>query len=284
MRNVESVRGAALTCDLRTLASTIYLEGGAMNPFHFSGANRRAAVADQRQKIRDAVTLSLLWLCISVGALANDDPPVSGPSQDGAMPAADTRDQQPEPRSSKQILLEIRELEKQASATKAAEPERARAIARLCGVFIELGEHPDITDNRALQSLSVQLRARLRGLERRTVKELRRRQVPEPTGLSATKASSVQSRPPYSGSSASSSHVGDSAWQDSGVVSGAAPGPDFGWGLVNLIRQTIQPDYWSVAGGPGKAIYYGHSRALVIHGSWRVHEEVAALLTALRGG
>lgn len=199
-------------------------------------------------------------------------------------------------RSVGDIHKDLRRLEKETAKLK-QDSAKAKNIAALCHLFIEVGQHPDIVKSPTLQSINVRLRNRLRGIERRTVDELKRRKIPEPEemvqeqkskrqarfqrGRTGTKASFV------SGSAGDSSDLGtgrDSAKPTQTSSGNRAPGPDYGWQLVNLIRKTIRPDYWSVTGGPGKAIYFGHSRALVIHGSWRVQEDVADLLAALRGG
>ncbi|MCR9295202.1 MAG: hypothetical protein NXI32_20985 [bacterium] len=213
-----------------------------------------------------------------------------------------------EPRSIAEIHRELRRLERETARTE-SDRERVENILSLCRLFVEIGQHPEITDSPTLQSLSVRLRTRLRGIERRTITELRRRGIDQPENL---KSLPSKQRQTTAMAESVANHAGPNRQHDAAAVrqgvhfsahgddsqnvhsdeSGlpasfgrghAAPGPDFGWSLVNLIQQTIQPDYWSVAGGPGKALYFGHSRALVIHGSWRVHEDVADLLAALRG-
>lgn len=199
------------------------------------------------------------------------------------------------PRTAIELLHEMRRLEK-AIADADKDGERASHIAEFCGLFIEIGEHPEITRNPTLQQLSLRVRTRLSGVERRTITELKRRKIPMPAEMEAQERDDRMRRarglPPRSlNSSSSESANASSAHTPTPSVSvnndqtgHAAPGPDFGWQLVNLIRMTIRPGYWSTAGGPGKALYFGQSRALVIHGSWRVHEDVADLLNALRGG
>ncbi|MFN3190064.1 MAG: hypothetical protein ACE361_06030 [Aureliella sp.] len=266
-----------------------------------------------------------------------------GPTKDVVEQSVETQ-----VREIAELHRELRRLEKGTAKAK-TDGERALNITELCQLFVEVGQHPEIAKSPTLQSLSVRLRTRLRGIERRTSDELRRRGIEEPEEYielrrrerlkrsqqsNLGRARSVgfrgnhvqQDRPEFgqrqgansagqgsvtvgtgakasdrsdgekstrsassnsSEGSASSTFESSSNRSDSrGRIPGgnAAPGPDYSWQLVNLIHMTIQPDYWSVAGGPGKAIYFGNARALVIHGSWRVQEDVADLLTALRGG
>ncbi len=180
------------------------------------------------------------------------------------------------------IHVDLRSLERE-TARATSDKARAKNIVRLCGLFVEIGQHPKISRSPTLQSLSVRLRTRLRGIERRTIKELKRRGIGEPSTVAG-----VDSRTESSSAVAGYSSTTSTEWNSSSnspefEPGHAAPMPDYGWDLVNLIRHTIRPDYWAVAGGPGKALYFGQSRALVIHGSWRVQEDVADLLTALRG-
>ncbi len=217
-------------------------------------------------------------------------------------------------RSLAELHVELRALEKGTSRAK-TDQQRTQNILQLCALFVEIGQHPDLPKSPTLQSLSVRLRTRLIGLEKRTVDELKRRRIPEPDDMVAREKRYRQSRARASGvaprgnstsrgslvsGSAVSGSTGDSTGRSVDPTSDseqqaagpnsrsgglAAPGlPDYGWSLVDLIRKTVRPDYWTVSGGPGKAIYFGHARALVIHGSWRVQEDVAQLLNALRGG
>lgn len=205
------------------------------------------------------------------------------------------------PRTSAEIQKTLRDAER-AMGSSETDAEKTTGIIVLCRLFVEIGQHEDLPTNASLQRMSVRLRARLQGVEMRTVEELRRRKIPEPDAMVAQTQAFRRSRSGVgdvhtqhatasrqgthgSASNATSSGSGSPSFGDTGSGN-LAPGglPDYGWTLVNLIRQTVRPDYWSTAGGPGKAIYFGHSRALVIHGSWRVQEEVADLLNALRGG
>ncbi|MEM7475001.1 MAG: hypothetical protein AAF483_08410 [Planctomycetota bacterium] len=221
---------------------------------------------------------------------------------------SDGTSKETEVRTSSKIFQDLIRLEKEMGKAKTDEA-KAKNIGELCALFIEVAEHPHIGKNGSLQNMNVRLQTRLKGLETRTVKELKRRKIPEPPEMVEERRRENQKRAAaggasqrnQSGQSRLGGQSGFGSQADSGTNSrgeqggaeggqagigggNAGPGPDYGWQLVNLIRNTIRPEYWSVAGGPGKAIYFGNKRALVIHGSWRVQEDVADLLTALRGG
>lgn len=210
---------------------------------------------------------------------------------------------QASPREPAEISREQTALVRLASK-KVDEPKRVKAIVDLCKLFVEIGEHPEVDKNPTLQRVSVELQTRLRGIEDRLVSELRRSNIPEPESMIEAERAKRKTRGGYKTtttasefetSTASNAHGSSSSASDSGTNSetlenssrpNGLGGPsgidDMGWWLVDLIRHTVEPDYWDTAGGPGTVVYYGPSRALVIRGSWRVHEAVADMLSALR--
>jgi hypothetical protein len=58
-------------------------------------------------------------------------------------------------------------------------------------------------------------------------------------------------------------------------------GQDEGEALVELIRNTIKPESWDVAGGPGRIVYYRQWQALVVHQTEEVHWLIGGLRGAL---
>lgn len=52
--------------------------------------------------------------------------------------------------------------------------------------------------------------------------------------------------------------------------------------LVDIIQQTIHPDFWDVHGGSGKVVYFEQGRGLVVLGTEQVHDDVGNLLDQLR--
>jgi|LakMenEpi03Aug12_release.lakeMendotaPanAssembly.Ray.scaffolds.fasta_scaffold82028_6 hypothetical protein len=52
--------------------------------------------------------------------------------------------------------------------------------------------------------------------------------------------------------------------------------------LVDIIQQTVHPDFWDVHGGPGKVAYFEQGRGLVVLGTEQVHDDVGNLLDQLR--
>jgi hypothetical protein len=57
---------------------------------------------------------------------------------------------------------------------------------------------------------------------------------------------------------------------------------DDGQELVDLVQAVITPDFWDTNGGPGSIVYFRGLRVMVVRGTTQSHEEVAALLSALR--
>ena len=52
------------------------------------------------------------------------------------------------------------------------------------------------------------------------------------------------------------------------------PRGDYGQVLVELIRQTISPEFWDVNGGPGVILYYRPGHALVVRATGDVHARI----------
>lgn len=52
--------------------------------------------------------------------------------------------------------------------------------------------------------------------------------------------------------------------------------------LVDIIQQTVHPDFWDVHGGPGRIAYFEQGRGLVVLGTEQVHDDVGNLLDQLR--
>jgi hypothetical protein len=313
--------------------SKVSRDGSPLYPAVYSGGAVISSSHSLFPSLLQAAVLGASILCASL-ATAGPRPfsqePEEKPTNGNA--AAHQKDA-PKTRSIAEIHRDLRRLDKGTAKSK-NDAARAANIVALCRLFVEVGEHPETPKSHTLQNLSVRLRTRLRGLDRRTSDELKRRGIQPPAELiqeerdqraaraqfgslanahqalarknishlsqqksageenntgsqtNSHRDSSKSKQSSFTAGSHSESEFQSSeqAGQGTSLPGNAAPGPDYGWQLVNLIRMTIRPDYWSIAGGPGKAIYFGHSRALVVHGSWRVQEDVAELLTALRGG
>jgi hypothetical protein len=56
---------------------------------------------------------------------------------------------------------------------------------------------------------------------------------------------------------------------------------DYGPDLVNLIQQTIVPDFWDVHGGPGTIVYFRPLMCLVVRATSDVHHRIGGTLDAL---
>jgi hypothetical protein len=63
---------------------------------------------------------------------------------------------------------------------------------------------------------------------------------------------------------------------------GAAGPPDYGTALVDLIQQTIVPDFWDVNGGPGTIVYFRPLMCLVVRATSDVHHQLGGTVGALR--
>ena len=52
--------------------------------------------------------------------------------------------------------------------------------------------------------------------------------------------------------------------------------------LVELIQNTISPEFWDVVGGPGTIMYYRPLLAIVVRATSEVHHQVGGAMDALR--
>ncbi|MEZ6089415.1 MAG: hypothetical protein R3C05_15570 [Pirellulaceae bacterium] len=155
-------------------------------------------------------------------------------------------------------------------------PERNKAVIGLCRLYVQLQMDSRLETSPFLQNLSIRLRRRLLDVHEDIRSFLKREGIDVPTFTSV--ASSASIRTPTESSSGSTD---DDAEKPAG--GGFGPAADNGLMLIELITRTIAPDAWNVQGGPGSMYYHGLHRVLVVRATTRVHEDIQALLQALRG-
>jgi general secretion pathway protein D len=71
-------------------------------------------------------------------------------------------------------------------------------------------------------------------------------------------------------------------FSQAGAAGGGVGPPDYGQDLVDLIQQTIQPEFWDIHGGPGTIVYYRPLHCLVVRATSEVHHSLGGTLGALR--
>ena len=124
-----------------------------------------------------------------------------------------------------------------------------------------------------LQGDAAKVRKRLMRISQRNEVRLNRAKVPRPVDLAANVDQALLKIADPSESTR------DSPPRLAGAGGAAL---DDGWQLVELIRRVIAPDFWQPQGGPGVVRYFAIKRVLVVRATSDVHEQVQALLSALR--
>jgi hypothetical protein len=172
-------------------------------------------------------------------------------------------------------------MKEQARATARQQPA---AVLKLVQVYRELlvaGPLPSGEDKR----LRMLVRGRLLRLREELPQDLRSRQA---------RIDAVQDRAKREKQPAMLDKIADdqailAQWRD---AMGQFMGPQQGGGadqpsddgpmLVDLVQAVISPDFWDVNGGPGAIVYFPSLHVMVVRATTQTHEEVAALLDALR--
>jgi len=164
---------------------------------------------------------------------------------------------------------ELRELTGAALKVEAlakSEERKTDAVVRLCDLFAVIRLHPAYDQSAMLKSDSARIRRRLITTKEQWISQLKARRVVRPHDLTSRVNKALESA---SSDSKPVQARGGGAFQDQG------------WELVELIQQTIRPDFWDVAGGPGTIRYFAMRRVLVVRATTEVHEDLAALLRKL---
>lgn len=191
----------------------------------------------------------------------------------------------PAPRGMHEIHRDLREaLQLEATAKEA--PQWAAAVARLVLIYGEIMRDPRLADSPTLSGYRVKTRARLLRIQKDLQRELARQ------GRGARQNQAAQAalgQEPWTMSLALGSEsaeqlatrLKEEAARWNGAPGGAARG-DYGELLVELIRQTIAPEFWNVNGGPGVIVYYRPGLALVVRATEDIHRQIGGAVGGFR--
>lgn len=175
------------------------------------------------------------------------------------------------------LRTQTRHLLKSEANANDGEAKQSAAEA-LCDLYVILRSDPRYPNSPMLRGDAAQVRKRLMGISDRTEAKLKRAKVAKPDDLESRVETAIASTI-ASTISESSGSQGD----DTGLVAaGGGAVADEGWPLVELIQRVIAPEFWQPQGGPGVIRYFAIKRVLVVRATSDVHEQVRALLTALR--
>jgi len=190
------------------------------------------------------------------------------------------------PQAPERTLTQWREvvqqaLKEQARASALKQPAAVIALLQIYRELLVTGPLPSGEDKR----LRMLVRGRLLRLREELPQDLRSRQA---------RIDAVQDRAKREKQPAMLDKIADdkavlAQWRD---AMGQFMGPQQGGGagrpdddgpmLVDLIQAVICPDFWDVNGGPGAIVYFPSLHVMVVRATTQTHEEVAALLDALR--
>jgi len=192
------------------------------------------------------------------------------------------------PRPMHDIHRDLRAAMQQEADEKEA-AQWAATVARLALIYGELMRDPRLPESPTLAGYRVKTRARLLSIQKDLERDLEREGKALPPNSSRPKATVSLGNAPWE---MSLSLGGESADQLAARLKevatrwGSAPGGaargDYGQLLVELIRQTISPEFWDVNGGPGVIVYYRPGHALVVRATGDIHERIGGTVDALR--
>lgn len=211
--------------------------------------------------------LSLFAVCLAVCGAGEGSPLKDAPASTAAQ------------RPFHVIQHELSELLKREALTKDA-AERADLIRRMCALHHEVLKDPRHEYAEAMKGYRVQVWARLKRIQLDLKNQIAREQK--------VKAPQVGTNPELLAASdslaASLNLLDNSVGGPSALLArgGRAQVDVNGRELVDLIEQTINPDFWDTNGGPGSIRYYAPLMCLVITATGEVHGGVGGLLGGLR--
>lgn len=178
-----------------------------------------------------------------------------------------------------EIQNELSDLLKRESLTK--DPaERAALIRQLCALHREVLKDPRHEYAEAMKGYRAQAWARLKRIQTDLKNQIAREKK--------VKAPQVGTDPELlaaSDSLAASLNLVDNSLGGPGALLARGGGAQVdvnGRELVDLIEQTINPDFWDTNGGPGSIIYFSPLQCLVITATGEMHQGVGGLLDGLR--
>lgn len=212
--------------------------------------------------------LSLLTICLAVVG-------VEGTPLKDSAPAAIQR-------PFHEIQNELSDLLKREALTKDA-VERATLIRRMCLLHHEILKDPRHEYAEAMKGYRVQVWARLKRIQLDLKNQIAREQKlkapqvgtdPELLAASDSLAASLSLN--------DSSLGGPSALLARGGRGGRGVVDANGRELVDLIEQTINPDFWDTNGGPGSIRYFSPLMCLVVTATGEMHQNVGGLLDGVR--
>lgn len=177
------------------------------------------------------------------------------------------------------IQHELSDLLKREALTKDA-AERAELIRRMCALHHEVLKDPRHEYAEAMKGYRAQVWARLKRIQLDLKNQIAREQK--------VKAPQVGTDPELLAASdslaASLNLLDNSVGGPSALLArgGRAQIDVNGRDLVDLIEQTINPDFWDTNGGPGSIRYFAPLMCLVITATGEMHQNVGGLLGGLR--
>lgn len=192
-----------------------------------------------------------------------------------------------EPRPYHEIQADLRAFLRRES-TAEDDADEVAAILDLCALYEELKRDPRLPESPTLETYRIKIRSRLMSfqskLEKRQAREerLARRQ-----GDAFDPVLMQQAEQTTSELASQMSLVGQTlggpaqVFSQAGGAYGGGVG-DYGDDLVNLIENTIAPEFWDTVGGPGTIMYYRPLHALVVRATSEVHHSIGGTLGALR--
>ncbi|MEO1614966.1 MAG: hypothetical protein AAFV88_03900 [Planctomycetota bacterium] len=159
-----------------------------------------------------------------------------------------------------------------------------REAESLCDLYVVLRSDPRFHESEMLQGDAAKVRRRLLTVARSRERQLERDGIARPANLSSLVSKAIQDAIKKRDGGATAGGSSDDSSRSVGAAAGGGGAlvVDSGWGLVELIKRIIAPDFWEDRGGNGSIHYFAMRRVLIVRATSDVHQQIQDLLTALR--
>ena len=241
------------------------------------------------------VFVSTLFFIVATGLVV-----IALPATGWTMPQEKLTEAKIEPRPIGDIRRDMEAFIKRSKSADAPD-EKAAAAVELCILHHQIVTDARFGESDRLASFRAITSTRLKKIKKQIELELKRQARAEKKSKRSAhgKASEINQRELLAKSGAVSREISFEAYHE--IVAGEfesmsqfTGGPiriwsyaggtqcDFGPDLVELITNTINPDFWETNGGEGVIEYYQPLRIIVVGGTTQVHGDITDMLRLLR--
>ena len=209
--------------------------------------------------------------------LGPDEDPTQQPASGNRITASQQRKQlttETSPTSKSPTLREYSDASSKQLRSHAQAKEtdaRIKATLEIITLATQIAGDPRVRSSKSLQKELGKLHSRLRAVQQREQREIRRRE---------RKRSPVEKISPSQPVLAQLNRAANGPNANNNAINPATF--DYSTQLIELIQRTISPNSWDVNGGLSTIRYWRPGMALVVRAPQQVHEDLSPLLGGLR--